>query len=244
MFAAIFDPFDRPAKRGRGGDNGDILRIDTQLRSKAAADIRRCHAQAAFIERDVVGQSGAKIVRLLRRSPNYCLATGNLGENAAAFHGMRRAAVDPELIADDVRSFRKSRFDVAVAHFVRNDAVRAELASHRRRAFRTAIESCRYDFVIDFDQRGCIFGRVTVGGDDNCYRLADKRDFAIGEREGPALRQISAGIGHPVHPPLLHHRRKIVEREHRDHARHCASGARIKAADQGMGMRAARERSD
>ena len=66
MLAAILDPFDRPTQQSRRGDDREILGIDTQFRSEAAADIGRCHPQAAFIERDTVGQSGAQIVRLLR----------------------------------------------------------------------------------------------------------------------------------------------------------------------------------
>src|SRR5262249_49693845 len=46
-----------------------------------------------------------------------------------------------------------------------------------------------------------------------------------------------------IHPALLHHRREIVEHEHRDDPRHCARRAQINVADQGMRMWAARESS-
>jgi len=55
MLAAVLDPFDRPAQQSRGRDDGDILGIDAKLWAKAATDIGCRHAQAAFVERNIVG---------------------------------------------------------------------------------------------------------------------------------------------------------------------------------------------
>ncbi len=164
MLAAVLDPFHRAAEQRRGGDHRDVLGIDAKLRPEAAADIGRRHPQPAFVEIDIVGEGGAQIVRLLRRSPDHGLAIGDLCENAAAFHRMAGAAMHPQIVAHHMRRLGESRIDVAISDLVGNNRVRGELAAHRRRPLDPAIDRRRQHVVIDRDQRGSVFGDIAVLG--------------------------------------------------------------------------------
>jgi hypothetical protein len=143
-----------------------------------------------------------------------------------------------------MRSPREGHFDVAIADGIGDDPVRDEFAAHRWRTLGAAIDCRRDCLVIDFNQRGCVFGNIAVAGHHNGYRLANKGDFAVGERERPAPAKIGAGIGNPVHAPLLQYAGEIIEREHRDDTRHCACRAAVDATDQGVRMRTAHESGD
>ena len=116
-----------------------------------------------------------------------------------------------------------------------------ELAAHGWRALDPAIDRRRQHVVIDHD-KGCgILGDIAIARDDDGDRLADKRHLAVGQSERPALIELCARIRNAHHAPLPQHRGQIVERQHRDDARHCARHARIDAADQRVRMRAAHE---
>ena len=143
-----------------------------------------------------------------------------------------------------MRGFREGCSDVAIADRVGDDPVRGEFAAHRRRALIAAID-CRRDYlVIDFDQCGSVFGNIAILRHHNGYRLANKGDFAIGERERPAPAKIGVGIGNPVHAPLPQHAGEIIEREHRDDARRCARCTDVDATDQGVRVRTTHESGD
>ena len=244
MLAAVLGPFHRAAEQRRGGDHRDFLGIDAKFRPEAAADIGRRHAQPAFVEIDIVGDGGAQIVRLLGRRPDRGFAIRDLGEDAAALHRMAGAAMHPQILANDMRRLGEGRVDVPIRDLVGNDRVRGQLAAHRRRALDPAIGRRRQHIVIDRDQRGSVFGKIAILGDDDGDRLADEGDFAVSQRKRPALVKLGAGIRRPHHAPLPERRREIVEREHRDHARLCAGRSGIDAADQCMRMRTAHEGGD
>ena len=180
MLAAVLNPFHRAAQQGRGGDRGDVLGIDAQLWAKPAADVGRGNAQPAFVEIDVIGQRVLQIVGLLRRGPHLRLAAGVLRQDAAAFHGMRGAAVDPKVLVHDVGGLGECRLAVAIGDLVGDDPVRRQLAAHRRRTLDPAIGRRRQHVVIDRDQRCGILGHITVARDHDGDRLADKRHLAVG----------------------------------------------------------------
>ena len=226
MLAAVLDPFDRTAQQGRGGDRGDVLGIDAQFWAKPAADVGRGDAQPAFVEIDVIGQRVLQIVGLLRRGPDLRFAVGDLHQDAAAFHGMRGAAMDPKVLVHDVGGLGECRVAVAVSDLVGDDPVRRQLAAHRRRTLDPAIDRRRQHVVIDRDKRCGILGDIAVARDDDGDRLADERHLAVGQRERPALVELCAGIRNAHHAPLPQHRGEIVERQHGDDARHCACRAR------------------
>ena len=152
--------------------------------------------------------------------------------------------MDPQFVAHDMRSLGESRVHVAIGDFIGDDAIIAELAAHRRGALDPGIGRRRQYVVIDGDEGCGVLGDIAIFGHDNRDRLADEGHFAVGERERPALIELGAGIRGPHHAPLLQHRRQIIEREHRDHARQRPGGAGIDASDQRMRMRAARESGD
>ena len=241
MLAAVLDPFHRAAQQCRRGDDRDVLRIDAELGPETAADIGRRDAQPAFVELDIVGEGRAQIVRLLRRSPHRRFAIGDLRQDAAAFHRMRGAAMNPQILVHDMRGLAEGRLDVAVGDFIGDDLVRFQFAAHRGRSRDTAIGRRRQHVIIDRDQCRGVLGDIPVFGQDDGDRFADKRHLAVGQREGPALVEPGAGIRGADHAPPLHDRRELVEREHRGNAGHRAGGAGIDAADQRMRMWAAQE---
>ena len=241
MLAAILDPFDRTAQQGRGGDRGDVFGIDAQLWAKTAADVRRGDAQPAFVEIDIIGQRVLQIVGLLRGGPDLGFAVGDLHQDAAAFHGMRGAAMDPKVLMHDVGGLGECRVAIAVNDFVGDDPVRRQFAAHGWRRLDPAIDRRRQHVVIDRD-KGCgILGDIAVARDDDGDRLADERHFAVGQGKRPALVELCARIRSAHHAPLPQHRSEIVERQHGDDAGHRACRVGIDAADQRVRMRAAHE---
>ena len=123
MFAPVLDPFHRTMQQGRRGNGRDIFRINAKLRAETAADIGRRNPQPAFVEIDIVGKRIAQIVRLLGRGPNLRLTIGDLHIQAAAFHRMRGAAMDPEILVQHMSGFRERRLGIAKADFVCDDFV-------------------------------------------------------------------------------------------------------------------------
>ena len=133
MLAAILDPLHWAVQHGRGGHHRNVLRIDAQLGTEAAAHIGRRHAQPVFVEMDVIGECVAQIVRLLGRGPHLRFASGNLGQNAAAFDRMAGPAMLPQVLMQDMRGLGECGVDVAERDLVRSDLVGGEFAAHRRR---------------------------------------------------------------------------------------------------------------
>ncbi len=131
---------------------------------------------------------------------------------------------------------------VAEGDLIGNDLVRAELAAYTGRARRSpAIGRRRQHLVVDGNKRDRVLGHVAVGGNDDRHRLADERNFTVGERKRPTAVEPGARIRHPHHPALLEHRREIVEREHGNDAGQPARSVKLDAADQRMRMRTAHE---
>ena len=69
------------------------------------------------------------------------LAVGDLRQDAAAFHGMRGAAMDPKVLVHDVGGLGERRVAVAVSDLVGDDPVRRQFAAHRRRSARSGNRS-------------------------------------------------------------------------------------------------------
>ena len=234
MLAAVLDPFHRAVKKRRGGDHRNILGIHAEFRAETAADIRRRHAQSAFVEIDEFGKRMHEIVRFLGRRPHRQLAVGDLRKDAATFHRMGAAAMNPELVAQHVRGAGKRRRYVAVGDLVGHDLVRREFAAHRRYRFVAlgpAVGRRRQHVIVDGHECGGILGNIASVADHDGDRFADKRHFSIGERERPAVIEPRARIRDLSHAALLQHRSEIVEREDRDNSRQSARGARVDAAD-------------
>src|SRR5581483_6834732 len=119
-------------------------------------------------------ESGAQIVRLLGRGPDDSLTIRNLRENSAALHRVRGAAMNEEIIAHNMRRFGKGRLDVTVSDLVRDNAIVAQLAAHRRRAVTPAIRRGRQKLVVDGDKSCRILRDVTILRQYDGHRFADK----------------------------------------------------------------------
>jgi hypothetical protein len=67
VLAAVFDPLDGPAEPLRGNGNTRIFGIEGALRTEAAADIGRDHADLVVVEIERIHQRALHAVRSLRR---------------------------------------------------------------------------------------------------------------------------------------------------------------------------------
>ena len=78
----------------------------------------------------------------------------------------------------------KSCIDVAVADIELRKKVVGSIPVNRRRIRRhggSAVGDGRQRIVVDFDERGSVFGDITVLRDDNGHGLADMDDLAFSE---------------------------------------------------------------
>ena len=169
-------------------------------------------------------------------------AAVEFGHDAAPFDRMAGAAVLPEIGMERMRGVGEGGVGIAEIHLVGGDRVGIELAPHCRRAGRerlAAIGDGGQQVVVDVDQGRGVLGNVAAVGDDDGDGLAHIGHLAVGEGEAPHAVERRAGIGMPHHAALGHHRREVVEREHRMHAGQRQRGVLRYAADRGMRMRAA-----
>ena len=111
-----------------------------------------------------------------------------------------------------------------------------------RAARRAHVRRDRQGLVVHPHPLRCVLGEVTVLGQHHGHRLAGERDLFLHERVGQ--REVAdRGTGHQQrHRSFAQCRRKVVEGEHRVHARHAAGRVTVDGADAGMGVRASHER--
>ena len=114
-------------------------------------------------------------------------------------------------------------------------------ARRTRRQRQPAIRHRRQRLVVDRDQRGGVLGDVARVRDYHCHGLADKGDLVLGEDQRRDIGRQLRGAKLQRQPFLRERGRKVCEREHGVNTGKAARGARIDAADCGMGMRAAHE---
>ncbi len=246
MLAAVLDPDDRAFQELRGRGDRDVLRIDAELRAEAAADVRRRDAQPVVVEAEQAHERVEEVVRLLGRGPHRerAVAPAVLGEDAAAFDRMRRAAMDEEFLAQHMGRAAERRVDLAIGDPVGRDDVRGKLAPHLRRVGTRGLPAVRgggQNVVGHLDARCRVLGDITVLREHDRDGLADIGDFAVGEREGPAAVERRARIRGPYHPPLRQGRCDVVEGEHRGNAGQRQRRRPVHRGDQRMRMRAAHE---
>ena len=244
ILAAVLDPFQRAVQELRRGDYGNVLGIDAELGAEAAADVGRGDPQA-LVHVEQRGQRLREIVRLLRRGVDGDAAVGgaDFRDGAARLDRMRGAAVLPQLLLEHMRRLGEGRVGVAEAHLVGRNDVGVQLAAHRRagRGF-PHVGDERLDVVVDRDDGGGIFGDVAAVRHHQRHRLADVTDLAVGQCIEPRLVERHAGVRHPHHAAVGHHRRDIVEREHGVDAGQTERRLLVDAADQRVRMRTSHER--
>ena len=105
-FGAVAGPLHGAADLLRGPQRHHLFGIDVDLRTEAAADVGRDHAQLV-LGRDVVErrQHEAGDVRVLRGRPQRVVLFGRvvIGDRRARLHRIRRQAVVGEIEAHHVR---------------------------------------------------------------------------------------------------------------------------------------------
>jgi hypothetical protein len=132
IFAAVLGPLDRAIKQLRRRHHGHVLGVDAELGAEAAADVGRGHAQAC-VEVHQRGQRLRQIVRLLGRGVHGDAAVGgtHFGQRAARLDRVRRAAVLPELLLEDIGGLAEGGIGIAERHLVGGDDVRREFPADR-----------------------------------------------------------------------------------------------------------------
>ena len=154
MLAAILDPLHRTPEQDRGKRRDDLFLIKNELRTKAAADVRRNDAHLILVAAEELAQKPHRDVRRLRRAVQREPVFDPIvrSDDAAAFDGMAAAAMLPERLAEDMRRASKGRLDIAVGHIEFGDQiVRSIVMDFRRAAFERCAAVCdgRQRLIVD-----------------------------------------------------------------------------------------------
>jgi hypothetical protein len=148
------------------------------------------------------------------------------GDETAAFHEERSAAVGVQRLLEDVRGSREGTVIVAVAEGYARGDVRGCALMGKRRIGRDRIEAVGnrgQDVVIDFDEGGRVFGNVARLGDHHRDGLADIASLGVHQhhrREQLRDRR----VGHEQRQRLLCRRRQVGIGQHEMHAGKRARG--------------------
>src|SRR5262249_31408082 len=133
VLAPVLDPFDWALEELGCRHHRDVLGIDAELGTEAAADIGSCYTQAAFVEIEQRGQRLEQVVRFLRRGPHGQCVVAPFRENAAPFDRMGTAAMLPELLVKNMGGLGEGRIRIAIGYFVGGGDIGIELTSYRGR---------------------------------------------------------------------------------------------------------------
>ncbi len=246
VLAPVLLPGDGAEKLDRRGRDDRLLGVERRLGAEAAADLGRDHADRFEIAFEQVGERAAAEVRRLRRRPHrqHVAARVVARQHGAAFERHGAAAVERELVLENVCGAREGGIDIAVAHGNDGRDVAREIAVRAGRVRLggvAAIAHRRQDF--ELDRHGCrgVLGEIAALRDRHRNRLPDVADFAARQRELGA-RGLDRRIGHQ-HRDLRgrHARRQVVGGEHRMDARHRSRRHGVDRANPGVGVRAAHE---
>jgi hypothetical protein len=190
VFAAGFDPLDRPLQLvGEGGDD-EVFLVGADLDAEAAANLRSDDADLIRAQPEGAGDVVAVPVRCLGRGPDGD-ATGQRiggGGDAARLHGHAGDSLRADALLGDDGSVAERRLDFAVVAIpagadVVSDQVGIELGGiglHRR----FGSDCGRQRFVGDVDRVARVLGLVAGPGDDGGDRFADEANAVAGDRPG------------------------------------------------------------
>ena len=199
VFEAVLDPFDGTAEVPGGEGHHRLLRVEDQLGAEAAADIGRDHAELRLAEAEHVAEQALGGVRGLGGGPDGqpVLRRVGRGDDAAAFHRVAAAAVDPELFAEAVRGGGEGGVDRAVFHGHLGDEVGGRVAVGARGAGLqgvAAVGGGGQRVVFHLDQARGVLGDVAVVGQHDGDGFADEDDLMFGEH-GPVQLEPVAWAG-------------------------------------------------
>ena len=246
MLAPVLDIFDRPSYRDRRRGDGEVFGIRLHFRAEAAAGVRRDHPDPVV---RLAGHAAIDVAQLVRR-----LGVGPDGQrvgdrlvgcqHGAAFHGVARAAMLEQGLAEDMRRPGERRIGLAVADGeFGGDIVLAAFMRHRRAGLERVPEVAgrRQRFVVDVHRFGRILGDVAVVGDHQGHGLADEM-HRIGGQNMLGYRITDRRIGHQQRHRRLQRLRQVRMGEHRMHAGHFERRCRVDAGDPRMRKGAADDR--
>src|SRR6185437_4662083 len=102
IFAALFDPFDRPPQLAREIGGERLLLVSGNLGAERPAYVGLDHADAVFIHANDVRDEGAQWMRTLRRGPHRELVTESVVACGvtARFHRRGHIALSRKTSAD------------------------------------------------------------------------------------------------------------------------------------------------
>ena len=243
--AAIFDPLDRLVVQHGRPAGQDVLAVDVQLASEAAADLWHDHTDLVLRQRQHGRQVGPQQVGDLARRPDGQLLRPRvpLRDDAARLH-----RVGDEPLVDDPQAdglVRAGKGLVGRGLVADLDAVGhvvGRVLPDRGRALERAldVDDSRQLLIVGLDEVGPVAGRVAALGDHPGDRVADHSDLV--DREGVAPGRADAGQV----PAVRQRRGEVADRlggVDRDYPGDLLGLRGVDALDAAMRDRAARDRA-
>ncbi len=248
-FAALGNPFHRPADEARRERSEHVFRIEPALHAEAAADILGDDAELGLRLLEHLRRDGAPDhVRALHGAAQRgaAVARGVFGDAAARLHGVGGEPVDHHAVTDHVRrGGERLRDRCPVAGDMGEGLVVRAALPHRDRAGHDRVLGGRdrgQHLVVDLDRFGRVLRLLQRLGDDEGDGIADIAHPLAGEErlrrgEGgaavaPLARRLRALGAEPAH-------RLVLAGEHQQHAGHRPCGVGGDRHDAGMAVRRA-----
>ena len=187
VFATRFDPLHGRVQPHREVAAERLLRIDVQLRAKAAADLRRDNPQLVLGHADHGRQERPQQVRDLRRRPQRERPFAGM---VRGHHGPRldrhgRETLVVQAVLDHAVRPPEGIVDVAAAQDrLREGDVGTQLRMRERRAFPGRCLRVGHDrqrIVVDVDGVDGVACDVRIGGNRDGHRVAREIDPVVGE---------------------------------------------------------------
>ena len=238
MFAAVLDPFHRPAETLGGDADQHVLGIKLAAHAEPAADMRFVYMNRARRQRQHPRQEFLIAVRDFRRAVQFQHAVRGIitPDRAAGFERHAGMPADSQIQFDNVRGLAERLLDVAIA--LADHRGFARMAGRKFDRRRLRVDDRRQVFDLDRDQIGGVLGDVWIYGEHCGDRVADiahaalrQHRLAVGiERRDRAFAKIDR-----------RHLGYVFGSPHREHARQPAGRRGIDVRDGAVGMSGAHD---
>ena len=246
-FAALADPLDRAAEQLRRDQGERVLGIAPALHSEPPSHVLRYDAQLrlGYME-NLVRQQRADPVRRLHRAVDGVAILGAvvLGQTSARLHAVRGNAGDHQPVAHHMGGVRERRVHRRpVPEFVKKSLVVGAGVPDRRRARRDRVGGAGHRgqrLVVHLDQFGRILRLEQGFGHHESHRVPDVAHalthqvrLRADERRG----SVAALARHTRALQAQAPNRRVLAREHQQHAGCGLRAARVDGADRRVSMR-------
>ena len=243
VLAAGLDPAHRTTEQPRRRGGGQLLAIERDLLTEAAADVRGDHPDRALGNAEPRGQRRAHRMRDLGRVPERERLVAGLPARQAAARLERhvRLAALVEAHRDDPVCRAEGRRDVAVGEYALIGTVRRNrLVDQRQPGILGAlgIDHGRKRRVLHVDEGAGVLDLIALLADHAGHEIADEADLV--HRQGRHLHG-QEPLDRRRDPERRRHAREVVAGQHGDDARLTARGVGVDPKNARVGVRAADE---